>query len=128
MALTTYLAELLGLYIVLVGVVMVVKPQPIRELMTAIVAQRALLFLVGALRVLLGLAIVLAHNRWSGTLPAVVTLIGWITLVRGIVMWLVPPETERKMVAYFQRSGPYYTTAIIAIVLGLWLAYAGFTG
>jgi len=128
MALTTYLAELLGLYIVLVGVVMVVKPQPIRELMTAIVAQRALLFLVGALRVLLGLAIVLAHNRWSGTLPAVVTLIGWITLVRGIAMWLVSPETERKMVAYFQRSGPYYTTAIIAIVLGLWLAYAGFTG
>jgi len=128
MALTTYLAELLGLYIVLVGVVMVVKPQPIRELMTAIVAQRALLFLVGALRVLLGLAIVLAHNRWSGTLPAVVMLIGWITLVRGIVMWLVPPETERKMVAYVQRSGPYYTTAIIAIVLGLWLAYAGFTG
>jgi hypothetical protein len=43
-------------------------------------------------------------------------------------MWLVPPETERKMVAYVQRSGPYYTTAIIAIVLGLWLAYAGFTG
>ncbi len=128
MALTTYLAELFGLYIALMGVVMIVKQQAMREFMVAVVEQRALLYLLAALRVLIGLAIVLAHNRWSGTLPTVVTLLGWVTLARGLALWLVPPETERKILACFQRSGPYYAAAIIAIVLGLWLAYAGFTG
>ena len=99
-----------------------------RTLLVAFVDQRPLLFLLGTLRVLIGLAIILGHRRWSGTLPTVITLIGWITLLRGITMWLAPHETERRMVAYFQRSGPYYTAAIIAIVLGLWLAYAGFVG
>jgi uncharacterized membrane protein YkgB len=128
MALTTYLAKLFGLYVALMGVVMIVKPRAMRELMAAFVDQRALLYLLGALRVLIGLAIVLGHNRWSGTLPTIVTLLAWITLVRGLAMLLVPPETERKMLACFQRSGPYYAAAIIAIVLGLWLAYAGFAG
>ena len=128
MTLTTYLAELLGLYIALVGVVTIVKPRAMRDVLMAFVAQHPLLFLLATLRVLIGLAIVLGHNRWPGVLPIVVTLIGWITLLRGIVMWLVPHETERKMATYFCRSGPYYTAAIIALVLGLWLAYAGFTG
>src|SRR5215469_2735818 len=128
MALTTYLAELLGLYIALMGVVMIVKPQAMRELMAGFADNRAFLYSLGALRVLLGLAIVLAHNRWSGTLPIVVTLLGWITLARGIAMLCLPPETERTVLAYFQQSGPYYAAAIVAIVLGLWLAYAGFSG
>ena len=128
MTLTIYLAELLGLYIALVGVVMIVRPRAMRDVLVAFIDQHPLLFLLATPRVLIGLAIALGHNRWSGTLPIVVTLIGWITLLRGIAMWLVPAETERKMVAYFCRSGPYYTAAMIALVLGLWLAYAGFTG
>ena len=107
---------------------MLVRPRAMRDVLVAFVDQRPLLFLLATLRVLIGLAIVLGHNRWSGTLPIVVTLIGWITLLRGIAMWLVPAETKRKMVAYFCRSGKYYTAAIIALVLGLWLAYAAFTG
>jgi hypothetical protein len=56
----------------------------------------------------------------------VVTLVGWITLLRGIALLLLPHETERKVLVFFQRSGPHYAAAIVAIVLGLWLAYAGF--
>jgi len=126
MALTTYLAELVGLYVALMGVVMLLKPKAIRDLLVAFVDQRAFLYLVGAFGVLSGLAIVLGHNRWSGTLPTVVTLLGWIALARGVAVLLLSPETERKIVACYQRSGPYYTAAIIAVVLGLWLAYAGF--
>jgi hypothetical protein len=126
MALTTYLAEFFGLYIALMGVVMIVKKRTMMELMAAFVDQRSLIYVLASLRVLIGLAVVLAHNRWSETLPTVVTLLGWITLLRGIALLLLPHETERKVIAFFQRSAAYYAGAIVAIVLGLWLAYAGF--
>jgi hypothetical protein len=128
MALTTYLAEFFGLYLALMGVVMIAKKRTMMDLMAAFIDQRSLIFVLASLRVLIGLAIVLVHNRWSGTLPTVVTLLGWITLFRGIALLLLPHETERKVLAFFQRSGPYYAAAIIAIGLGLWLAYAGFLG
>lgn len=79
------------------------------------------------LRVLIGLAIVLAHNQWQGTLAIVVTLIGWITLLRGIGLMLLPADAERKVLTFFERSSQYHVAAIIAIVFGFWLSYAGFT-
>jgi len=36
-------------------------------------------------------------------------------------------ETERKILEVFSRGNVWYTTAMVAIVLGGWLAYAGFT-
>ncbi len=60
-------------------------------------------------------------------LPAAVTLLGLITLLRGVVLLVLRHLTERKALIFFQRTGPYYVIAAIAIVLGLGLAYAGFT-
>ena len=88
------------------GIVMMVRRNAIRELMTAIIEQRALIFILAMLRVLIGLAIVLAHNQWRGTLAIVVTLIGWITLLRGIALMLLPADAERKVLTIFERSGP----------------------
>jgi len=128
MTLTTYLAELFGLYLALMGIVMIAKRQTMLELMAAFADHRSLIYVVASVRVLIGLAIVVAHNRWSGTLPTVVTLLGWSALLHGIAHLVSTQESERKVLAFFQRSGPYYGAAIVAVVLGLWLAYAGFAG
>jgi hypothetical protein len=85
------------------------------------------IYFLGSLRVLIGLAIVVAHNVWIGTLGTVMIAFGWVTLLRGIAMLLLPAETERKILAIFSRGNVWYTMAIVAIVLGGWLAYAGFT-
>jgi hypothetical protein len=126
MSLTVYLAQFFGMYIALMGIVMIVRRKAILELMTAIVDQRALIFILAMLRVLIGLAVVLAHNQWRGTLVIVVTLIGWITLLRGIALMLLPADVERKVLTIFERSRQYHAAAIIAIVFGVWLSYAGF--
>ena len=64
---------------------------------------------------------------WVGTLGSIVIVIGWLTLLRGIAMLLLPAETEREILAFFSRGNTWYVTASVAIVLGGWLAYAGFT-
>jgi len=127
MILTAYIAELLGLYLAISGVLMIVKEQAMMVLVPKFVDSPPFLYFLGSLRVLIGLAIVLAHTMWVGTLGAVVIVIGWVTLLRGIAMLLLPVETERKILAFFSRGNAWYTTASVAIVLGGWLAYAGFT-
>jgi hypothetical protein len=127
MTLTSYIAELLGLYMVVAGVLMVVKRKAVLELMPKFVENPALTYLLGSLRVLIGLAIVLARDAWAGTLGMVLLIIGWLTLLRGIAMLLLPLETERKLLAAFTRNSVWYASAAVAIVVGAWLAYAGFT-
>jgi hypothetical protein len=127
MTLTAYVAQLLGLYLGLSGVLMIVREQAMVVLVPKFVDSPPFLYFLGSLRVLVGLAIVLAHTMWIGTLGTIIYLVGWVTLLRGIAMLLLSAETERKILAIFSRGNVWYTTAILAIVLGGWLAYAGFT-
>ena len=127
MTLTAYVAQLLGLYLVLSGVLMIVREQALMVLVPKFVDSPSFLYFLGSLRVLIGLAIVLAHDMWIGTLGTIIYLVGWLTLLRGIAMLLLPVETERKILEVFSSGNVWYTTAIVAIVLGGWVAYAGFT-
>ncbi len=127
MTLTAYVAQLIGVYLALSGVLMIVREQAMMLLVPKFVDSPPFLYFLGSLRVLIGLAIVLAHTMWIGTLGAVIYLVGWLTLLRGIAMLLLPVETEHKILEVFSRGNVWYTTAIVAIVLGGWLAYAGFT-
>ena len=68
------------------GIVMIVRREAMLQLMSAFIDQRPLIFVLAMLRVLIGLAVVLAHNEWRGTVAIVVSLIGWITLLRGIAL------------------------------------------
>jgi len=72
MTLTAYVAQLLGVYLVLSGVLMIVREQAMMLLVPKFVDTPPFLYFLGSLRVLIGLAIVLAHNMWIGTLGTVI--------------------------------------------------------
>ena len=61
-----------------------------------------------------GLAIMLGHNVWSGgTLPVIVTLVGWLIFAKGLVLLLVTPETWALLlerIRYTEHSSLYYYT------------------
>jgi NAD/NADP transhydrogenase beta subunit len=85
--LTIYLSRLIGLSAVLIAFSMLADNSQALLTVTALAHDRPLLTVVGILGTVAGLAIVLSRQRWSGgDLPVVVTLIGWIILIRGAVL------------------------------------------
>ena len=124
---TIFLARLIGLFSVLVSVPMFLHKQAMVETATAMVRDRPLLFVLAMLGLLGGLAMVLAHNVWSGgVLPVIVTLFGWILLFRAAILLLLPPETIAGLIAAVHFEQLFYFFASITLVLGLYLTYSGF--
>ena len=73
-----------------------------------------------------GLAMILGHNVWSGgTLPMIVTLVGWVIFAKGLVLLAVTPETLTPLLERMQQHYPIYI--VPALIIGLYLTYAGFT-
>ena len=71
---TAFLGKLLGLYCISLSLSMFAHPQATVEIMRKIIHDPPLLFIAGLLGVTAGLAIVLAHNVWSGgALPIIVS-------------------------------------------------------
>jgi hypothetical protein len=126
MDLTHFLARLLGLYCIVISIMMLSRRQAMLAIVTSSVQNRALLFLVEILGLAAGLAIVLGHNIWSsGLLALVVILIGWMTLIRSIILLFLSPEAIIRFVKAVRYEQNYYLFTAIPLLVGLYLTVAG---
>jgi len=125
---TIFLSRLLGLFMLAMSLSLLLRGQELLAIMTALINDAPMLMNIGMAALLAGLAIVLSHNIWSGgALPIVVTLFGWILLLRGLLLLMLPHETIVKIFEMV-RFGDFVTVyAAIPLILGLYLTYAGFT-
>jgi hypothetical protein len=125
---TTSLGRLLGLYCILVALSMLARGRATVDTVTALLHNQPLLLILGVFTLLAGLAMVLVHNVWSGgALPVVVTLIGWSTLIKGLLFLFLSPDAEANFFLGGLHYGQlFYPYVAFSLVLGAYLTYAGF--
>jgi hypothetical protein len=76
----------------------------------------------------LGIAIVVGHNVWSGeALPIVVTIIGWLTLLKGLFLTFLAPAGTATYLSALHYQQLFYIYAGVVLAVGAYLTYGGFT-
>ena len=125
---TIFLGRLLGLYCLIAGLAMFLRGAEIADTVALLVQDMALMFLIGIMTLLAGLAMVLTHNIWTGgILPVCVTLIGWLSLLKGASFLLLSQEANARFVLEtLQYQTNFYYFAALSVLIGLCLTYAGF--
>lgn len=124
---TIFLSKLIGLFCIAFSLSMVAHRQASVDLMTALVHDPPVVLLIGMIGMTAGLAIVLGHNIWSGSaLTVVVTLVGWVILIRGLLLLLLPPATFVKLFASFHFDQFFLLYLAIPLALGIYLTWGGF--
>lgn len=122
-----FLARFFGLYCIVAGLVMLARGHGTVEVVAQIVHDGALMYVLGVLLVMGGLACVLAHNVWSGGPQFwLVTFMGWGTLVKGVLFMALPPDTEAKLFLQWLRYEDMYRVyTAVAMAIGAYLCWAG---
>ena len=124
---TIFLSRLLGLYSLVIGLAMVAHRQATIETIRAMVHNGPAMYLSGVIALAAGLAMVLGHNVWKGgVLPVVVTLVGWLSLIKGLAILFLSAELERGSFLGGYIEQRFYLNAAIAVIVGAYLTYAGF--
>jgi hypothetical protein len=125
---TRFLSRLLGLYCLVIAVAMLGERQATVVTVGELLHDRPLMYVLGVLCVFAGLALVLVHNVWSGgAAPVIVTLIGWLTLLKGMVfIGLEPVQTAALYQGQLRFVQLYPLYAVVTLALGGYLCYAGF--
>jgi putative exporter of polyketide antibiotics len=125
---TLFLSRLIGLYCILIGLSMMTHSQATVETVTALLQNPSMTLILGVITLAAGLAMVLAHNIWSGgALVVVVTLVGWMALVKSLFFLFLPPEMETRLFLqqlHYQQL--FYLYGAISLALGVYLTYGGF--
>ncbi len=87
---------------------------------------RALTLVLGALELVAGLAIVVAYQEVSVTPVGLISLIGYMMVVEGIIYLALPTRRIQKMVRSFGNKQWYLASGIVAVLAGIYLAGFGF--
>ena len=124
---TKFLGRLFGLSLLLIGLSVIAHKQATVETLMALAHNPPLLFVLGIVFLIAGLAIVLAHNIWyGGALPVLVTLLGWITLIRGLLLLFLSPAAILQLFGMIHLEQSFYLYIAISLLLGAYLTYGGF--
>jgi hypothetical protein len=125
---TVFLSRLIGLYCILVALPMAMNKEATLRMVTALVNDAPLVYFFGVTVVAAGLAMILSHNVWSGgALPVIVTLVGWLTLLKGLLfLFLSPPAAAGISIWGNAYQQYYYLDVAITLILGAYLTYEGF--
>jgi hypothetical protein len=125
---TLFLSRLIGLYCILIALSMITRGQATVETVTALLQNSAMTLILGVITLAAGLAMVLAHNIWSGgALVVVVTLVGWMALIKSLFFLFLPHEMEAGLfLGQLHYEQFFYLYGAFSFVLGVYLTHGGF--
>jgi len=123
---TVFLARLFGLYGLVMGAAMLVQRDTFPATVNALTSNAPLVLTLGVFTLFAGLAMVLLHNIWSGgALPIIITLLGWLTLIKSVVLLVLPPARLSALYAAVSPNA-LLISGILTFLLGVYLTAAGF--
>lgn len=121
-----FLAQLFGLYFVLMGVIFLMRRKSLVPAIVEFGGSKALLAAFAAIELVAGLAVIISYSSWDWGYSLVITIIGWWMLIEGVLYLVLPKKSIRRMIKAFSGKGWYVSGSLVSIILGLYLAGVGF--
>ena len=121
-----FLAQLFGVYFVIVGVVVAVRRKAFMPTVMELVNNRPLLLITAIVELAAGLAVTLAFPVISLSVPGILSLVGWMMIAEGVLYLALPIKTVQRFVKVFNTQTWYLYGGLISTLVGVYLAAKGF--
>jgi hypothetical protein len=91
----TFVAQFWGWLTLTVALILFIRPKVLHDVKRLIVENRSFGLAYGLMSLILGITSVLLHNIWELDWHVVITIFGWLALVKGIIV-LAWPEISKN--------------------------------
>jgi hypothetical protein len=96
MEISLFLAKFWGWYLLIFFFILSFNPQRIKQINEDLTDQKFQI-LIAFIAIVIGLLNVLAHNIWEPDWRFIITLLGWISLLMGLGLFIFPTPTSKKL-------------------------------
>lgn len=118
---TIGLASIFGPLLVILGIWGLMYQENLKKIREAFKKQPPSLFMAGYINLLVGLTIIHISPEWVADISVLVTLLGWLLLLKGLMVLFFP---KALMELYSKQS--HIFLGLVSVVWGLalcWLAF-----
>lgn len=121
--LSIFIARIITLIYVPIGIAILIGQLKSKEIISSYEKSAAFTLFMGIFAVIAGTFLITYHNIWVKDWPVLVTLIGWIAVIEGVIFITMP----KVMLSLTKRiSGNEKFWGIFALIFGLLFGYFGF--
>jgi hypothetical protein len=122
------LAKVIGPLLIIPAVGVFLNLETYQHLFAEFCKNAALCYLGGIVALLLGLIILQFHNVWEAHWPLVITILGWITVVKGVAIIVFPGLIPYLWCPYAGNTALLIFSLGISLVVGVFLTFKGYWG
>lgn len=126
MELSYFLAQIFGLLFIIFSIAFLFRPVIITVAIRDLRPFSFTMLLAGLLGVTGGLLIILTHSIWEFSWRGVVTLFGWIMLLKGVMYIAFPDMLRFTATSMINGTGKRSVMLLLILVLGCYLTLHGF--
>jgi hypothetical protein len=116
------IASVFGPLLVILGLWMLFYRDNMVKVWTAVKANPGILYVLGLLDLLVGLILVKAYNMWMSDMSVLVTILGWVILLKGVAAFFFPQVLLKQKM----RGNNVSVRGVIAFVWGALLCWYAF--
>jgi hypothetical protein len=125
MDISLFLAKLIGLYLLITSVLFLFRKKQMEGACKEMAASKGILAISGEISLIFGLVIVIDHTVWEYSWRGLITLIGYIMILKAVMRFAFPNQVK-KCWAKMAQNG-CWLCLLIMLVIGVYLTYVGFT-
>jgi hypothetical protein len=125
--LTIFLGRFFGLSCLVMCAALFARPKEFLEAIESVKESPGLILVTGIFTMIGGVAAVVGHNVWSGgALPVAVTLLGWVTLIKGVALIAAPPRALTTLYRALHYPARFRLYIAVAVAFSAWLTVTAF--
>jgi hypothetical protein len=122
----TLIARLIGPLFAALGVGMIVNATFYAAAVGEGAHSPVLIAVSGMATLLAGIAILNAHHSWTADWRVLVTLIGWLFIIAGLIRLILPTVAESVAPAVYSGPAAEIVAGAVVLVIGAVLSFGGY--
>jgi hypothetical protein len=126
MTISKVIAGLIGPTLIAIAIAMLLNLRFLPALAVQVAREPGLIFLSGILLFVVGLSIVRVHNIWSGGWSVLVTVLGWLAVLSGLVRMFFPTRFSGIAARLGQSTEAIIGGAVVLLVIGAFLSFKAY--
>lgn len=117
------MASIFGPFLLVLGIWKLFYHSNAMKVIASVKNSPASMYILGILNLLFGLTVLNQYNNWMWGLPLLVTILGWVLLIRGLLFYFMPHCLFHKNVT---SGNAIKVKGVILLVWGFALCWFAF--
>lgn len=122
---TRMFARVLGPFLVIVDITAAVRAPDTQAVLSEFEASSLWSWVAGAFVLIFGLIVVAGHQYWRGAAPIIISVLGWLIVLRGLLLLAFPKVFVSVAKGMIGAQGWWVTLCVVFALVGLYLTYVG---